>query len=97
MRRFYVHFFYVILWEGNVELNINQTYQCLVYYDHEKINIRFVSYAIDSSVTVLTVLSTLNSYRLDTLGKVTVGISAEPSLLCRTRIKPLNITGTAVD
>ena len=68
-----------------------------MYYDHEKINIRFVSYAIDSSVTVFTVLSTLNSYRLDTLGKVTVGISAEPSLLCRTRIKPLNITGTAVD
>ena len=95
MRRFYVHFFNVILWEGNVELNINQTYQYLVYYDHEKINIRFVSYAIDSSVTVFTVLSTLNSYRLDTLGKVTEGFSAEPSLLCRTRIKPL--TGTAVD
>ena len=68
-----------------------------MYYDHEIINIRFVSYAIDSSVTVLTVLSTLNSYRLDTLGKVTVGFSAEPSPLCRTRIKPLNITGTAVD
>ena len=40
-------------------------------------------------------MSTLNSYRLDTLGKVTEGFSAEPSLLCRTRIKPL--TGTAVD
>ena len=88
VRRFYVHFFYVILWEGNVELNINQTYQYLLYYDHEKISIKFVSYAIDSSVT-------LNSYRLDTLGKVTEGFSAEPSLLCRTRIKPL--TGTAVD
>ena len=52
-RRFYVHFFYVILWEGNVELDINQTYQYLLYYDHEKISIRIVSYAIDSSVTVL--------------------------------------------
>ena len=84
----YVHFFYVILWEGNVELNINQTYQYLVYYDHEKINTRIVNYAIDIFAFILT----LNSHRLDALGKVTEGFSAEPSLLCSTGIKPL--TGT---
>ena len=91
VRRFYVQIFYVILWEGNAELNINRTYQYLVYYDHEKINTRIVNYAIDSFAFI----STLNSHRLDALGKATEGFSAEPSLLCRTRIKPL--TGTAVD
>ena len=70
-RRFQVQFFYVILWEGNVELNINQTYQYLVYYDHEKINTRIVSYAIDS----FAFMSILNSHRLDALGKVTEGFS----------------------
>ena len=70
-RRFYVQFFYVILWEGNAELNINQTYQYLVYYDHEKINTRIVSYAIDS----FAFMSILNSHRLDALGKVTEGFS----------------------
>ena len=81
-------FFYVILWEGNAHLNINQTYQYLVYYDHEKINTRIVNYAIDG----FAFMSTLNSHRLDALGKVTEGFSAEPSLLCSTGIKPL--TGT---
>ena len=78
-------FLYVILWEGNAHLNINQY---LVYYDHEKINTRIVNYAIDSFAFILT----LNSHRLDALGKVTEGFSAEPSLLCSTGIKPL--TGT---
>ena len=32
VRRFYDQFFYVILWEGNVELNINQTYQYFCIY-----------------------------------------------------------------
>ena len=71
VRRFYDQFFYVILWEGNVELNINQTYQYLVDYDHEKINTRIVNYAIDG----FAFMSTLNSHRLDALGKVTEGFS----------------------
>ena len=71
VRRFYDQLFYVILWEGNVELNINQTYKYLVYYDHEKINTRIVNYAIDS----FAFMSTLNSHRLDALGKVTKGFS----------------------
>ena len=71
VRRFYDQFFYVILWEGNVELHINQTYQYLVDYDHEKINTRIVNYAIDG----FAFMSTLNSHRLDALGKVTVGFS----------------------
>ena len=57
----------------------------------KKINTRMVNYGIDSFAFI----STLNSHRPDALGKVTEGFSAEPSLLCRTRIKPL--TGTAVD
>ena len=70
-RRFYVQFFYVILWEGKVELNINQTYQYLVDYDHEKNKTRMVNYEIDS----FAFMSTLNSHRLDALGKVTEGFS----------------------
>ena len=91
MRRFYVQIFYVILWEGNAELNINQTYQYLVYYDHEKLNTRIVNYAIDSFAFILT----LNSHKLDTLGKVTESFSAGPSPLFSTGIKPL--TGKVVD
>ena len=92
VRRFYDQFFYVILWEGNVELNINQTYQYLVYYDHEKINTRIVNYAIDG----FAFMSTLNSHRLDALGKVTEGFSQSRHFsLAPAGIKPL--TGTAVD
>ena len=91
VRRFYVQIFYVILWEGNAELNINRTYQYLVYYDHEKINTSIVNYGIHS----FAFMSILNSHRLDAFGKVSESFSAEPSLLCRTGIKPL--TGTAVD
>ena len=68
----YVHSFYVILWEGNPELNINRTYQYLVYYDHEKINTSIVNYGIDSFAFI----STLNSHRIDTLGKLKEGFSA---------------------
>ena len=92
VRRFYDQFFYVILWEGNVELNINQTYQYLVDYDHEKINTRIVNYAIDG----FAFMSTLNSHRLDALGKVTEGFSQSRHFsLAPAGIKPL--TGTAVD
>ena len=58
----------------------------------KKIKSTIVNYGIDSFAFV----STLNSHRLDALGKVTEGFSAEPSLLCiRNGIKPL--TSTAVD
>ena len=91
VRRFYDQFFYVILWEGNVEVNINQTYQYLVYYDHEKTHTGIVNYGIDSFAFI----SSSNSHRLDALGKLTEGFSAELSLLCRTGIKTL--TSTAVN
>ena len=67
-------FLYVILWEGNVEFNIIRTYLYVGYYDHKKKNkTRIVKYEIDSFAFV----STLNSHRLDALGKVTEGFSAQ--------------------